>query len=214
MDALFDKRYLCELCGKEFTNKKIRRSQIKVKTIDSDFYTEYTGENPNYYLVKVCPYCGYGWSDFSSPLKSSEKEGLKAFLKENPPCENFSGARDHEMAEKVFLYAYKIAEWRKEKPQALGNLSLQISWIHRFLKNEEKEKEYLEKALEHFLAFYQTADNIVNVGKTMFILGELYRRLGKKDEALKWYARIVSDEKVTDQNIIRAARRQWQGLRM
>ena len=48
----------------------------------------------------------------------------------------------------------------------------------------------------------------------MFILGELYRRLGKKDEALKWYARIVSDEKVTDQNIIRAARKQWQGLRM
>mgnify|MGYP000909825467 CR=1 FL=1 len=48
MDALFDKRYLCELCGVEFTNKKIRRSQIKVKTIDSDFYTEYAGENPNY----------------------------------------------------------------------------------------------------------------------------------------------------------------------
>lgn len=178
MDALFDKRYLCELCGKEFTNKKIRRSQIKVKTIDSDFYTEYTGENPNYYLVKVCPYCGYGWSDFSSPLKSSEKEGLKAFLKENPPCENFSGARDHEMAEKVFLYAYKIAEWRKEKPQALGNLSLQISWIHRFLKNEEKEKSTgkglgaLPGLLPDGRQYSQCGQNHVYPGRTLPAFGE------------------------------------------
>jgi uncharacterized protein (DUF2225 family) len=213
MEALFDKKYICELCQKEFTNKKVKRGSIKVKNVDTDFYTEYEGENPSYYLVKVCPHCGYCMSEFSSPLKSAELDSLKAFLKENPPNDSFSGARDAEKAEKVFLYALKVAEWRREKPQTLGNFCLQLSWVYRFLNKGEKEKEYLEKALEHFLNFYQTADRIVNLGKTMFVLGELCRRLGKKNEALNWYARIIGDEKVTDQTIIRMARKQWQELR-
>lgn len=213
MDELFDKKYVCELCKREFTNKKVKRSKIKVKKIDTDFYTEYEGENPSYYLVKACPYCGYTMSDFSSPLKSAEIEGLKNFLKENPPENNFSGPRDAKVAEKVFLHALKVSEWRQEKPQVLGNFCLHLSWIYRFLNNEEKEKEYLEKALEHFLNFYQHDSSIINVGKTMFIMGEICRKLGKNNEALKWYSRIISDEKVTDQTIIRMARKQWQEMR-
>jgi len=213
MEELFDKKYVCELCKKEYTNKKVKRSRIKIKKIDTDFYTEYEGENPVYYLVKVCTYCGYPVSDFSSPLKSGEIEGLKKFLKDNPPEDNFSGPRDAKLAEKVFLHALKVAQWRGEKAQVLGNLSLQLAWIYRFLNNREKEKEYLEKALQHFLNFYQHDSGMINVGKTMFIIGELYRRLGNDNEALKWYSRIIGDEKVTDQTIIRMARKQWQEMK-
>ncbi|MNW08672.1 hypothetical protein D3C71_2055000 [compost metagenome] len=47
----------------------------------------------------------------------------------------------------------------------------------------------------------------------MFLIGELNRRTGQFNEAVKWFSRIVNDRKIMDAGMIRAAREQWGVIR-
>ena len=49
--------------------------------------------------------------------------------------------------------------------------------------------------------------------KLMFLIGELYRRLGEAKTAVKWFSRVVNDKKIVDAAMIRASRDMWQQVR-
>ncbi len=213
MESLYDKQHQCPLCGENFTSKRVKVSKVRVKRIEADFCTYYHGENPNYYSILVCPFCGYAYSENSSPVKEGEKEELKKYLEQNPPRADFTAPRDYHLAIEAFQRALEIARLRKEKPRVLANYSLHIAWIYRQLEEEEEEKEHSAIALEYFLEFYEKDSQVDNMGKLMFIMGELNRRLGKEQEAVFWYNRIISDKKIRDQGVIRKAREQWQSMR-
>ncbi len=213
MDLLYDKKYTCPLCQREFTNKRVRISKIRIKQVDSDFCTHYHGENPNYYLVIICPFCGFTYTENNSEIKIQGKENLIKFLKGNRLKDDFTGARNDELALKAFFRAVNLGESRKEKNLVLANLYLQTAWIYRFMEDGEKEREYLQKALNYFLEFYEKDSRTGNLAKVLYVIAELYRRLGNEKEAVFWFGRIIKDKSITDAGIIRKAREQWQLIR-
>lgn len=43
----------------------------------------------------------------------------------------------------------------------------------------------------------------------MYMIGELNRRLGEYNEAIRWFSLVVQDKKIMDSAMIRASREQW-----
>ncbi len=213
MDSLYDKKHTCPFCEREFTSKRVKVGKIRIKKVEEDFCTHYQGENPNYYSVLICPWCGYTYSSQSSKIKDAEKDSIEEFLQQNPLKGDYSGARDHSQALKAFQRALELGEWRKEKSSALANYSMHMAWIYRYLEDWEGEVEYSEKALQYLLDYYERGSQEGNPAKTMYILGELNRRLGREREAVMWYNKIVNDKEIRDAAIIKKAREQWKNMR-
>jgi hypothetical protein len=47
----------------------------------------------------------------------------------------------------------------------------------------------------------------------MFLIGDLNKRLGEYNEAVRWFGRVIHDKKILDTAMIRASREAWQNIR-
>jgi hypothetical protein len=47
----------------------------------------------------------------------------------------------------------------------------------------------------------------------MYLIGELNRRVGEFTVAVRWFSRVINDQRITDAAMIRASREQWAILR-
>ena len=47
----------------------------------------------------------------------------------------------------------------------------------------------------------------------MYLIGELNRRLGNYNDAVRWFARVINDKSIEDAGMIRASREMWQAIR-
>ena len=210
---LFDKEYECPFCEKIFISKRVKTSKIRVKSVDSDFCTFYRGENPMYYTILVCSHCGYTYNESSINVHESKKNEIQQYLKENPVKFNFGGYRNHFLAMLLLDRIFELGQILKERYVLLANYKLQLAWIYRMLKEEKPEKKCMEEALHYYNEAYEKDPHLVDLAKILYILGELYRRLGDEKKAVQYYSRIVNDKKINDRAIIRKAREQWQNLR-
>ncbi|MNP78330.1 hypothetical protein D3C76_1759170 [compost metagenome] len=49
--------------------------------------------------------------------------------------------------------------------------------------------------------------------RLMYLIGELHRRTGNNNDAVKWFSRVINDKRIMDAAMIRACREQWALLR-
>jgi hypothetical protein len=47
----------------------------------------------------------------------------------------------------------------------------------------------------------------------MYLIGELNRRIGDFTTAVRWFSRVINDQRIVDAAMIRASREQWAILR-
>jgi hypothetical protein len=52
-----------------------------------------------------------------------------------------------------------------------------------------------------------------NDARLLYLIGELNRRTGNFSDAVKWFSRLINDQRIMDAAMIRAAREQWALLR-
>ena len=58
-DFLFDKKYVCPVCAKDFTAKTVRTGKVHTERIDYDLRPVYDTVDQVKYEVVACPHCGY-----------------------------------------------------------------------------------------------------------------------------------------------------------
>ncbi|SDZ34891.1 hypothetical protein SAMN05660462_02799 [Proteiniborus ethanoligenes] len=213
VDALYDKKVKCPICSKEFITKKMRTSRIRIDRVDGDFMNYYKSENPTKYHVFVCPKCGYAAmeSNFNN-IRPFEKEIIKENVSSKWREREYSGVRTDEEAIQCYMLAFYCGQLLNLKKLDLGNIALKIAWLYRG-KNEEEERRFIQNALELFeQAFYtenlsDTSMDEINIG---YLIGELYRRLGNKKEAVLWFGKTVSNPLIkTNPRIEKMTREQW-----
>ena len=82
---------------------------------------------------------------------------------------------------------------RKESTKAM--ICLKIAWMYRLLSDETNEKIYLNQAL---LSFNDTYINeklpVYGLDKfsIMFLIGEINRRIGEEETALRWFSEVIT----------------------
>jgi hypothetical protein len=209
VEALFNYKIKCPFCGTQFETTRMRQSAIRVKEQESDFGNVYEGECPYLYSVTVCPSCTFAAknTDFEKIRFQSEakimaaSKQLRASTKPKPDIFAL-GPSTPEVA--VKRYELCIAFYKMRYVVELGilaNLYLQLVWLYRLMKNQEKEQLALAQAItayETYLGKAYTLPESLGEPGVIYLIGDMYRRMGKFKEARRMFESGLASKELRD----------------
>ncbi len=217
-DAFFEQVKVCPVCRIKFTVTRVRSSACYVTERETDFHVKYQDINPLLYSIWVCPNCQYSNidKDFEQDFKPHELErlakGLPVLRSEEP---ELGGQRTPETALRALGLAIRTAMVRHAPAVVLAGLYLRTAWIYRELGNTEEEMKYLEQAKISYQTSYEKDwdrySTKMSDSTIMYLIGELNRRLGNIEEAVKWFSRTAMNKDIKKEpEINRLVRDQWE----
>ncbi|WP_199620589.1 DUF2225 domain-containing protein [Paenibacillus alkalitolerans] len=216
MDPLYQISVNCLQCGRDFKTSKVRPSFKKAVRSDTDFCTYYKpgSENPDFYVVRVCPFCGFAATEnFSQKMTDRQRAQFQQKIGANWSCRDYGSRRTAEDA----MFAYKLAllcsQIAGERERVTAGLLHHIAWLYRNEGNAEAEERFLRFALDSYIKVYELEGIDLNNARLMYLIGELNRRLKQYQEAVKWFGRVINDKKIMDAGMIRACREGWAATR-
>jgi len=218
MNPLYDKKVQCPVCNHLFSSKKVRTRFIKSSRTDSDFGMLFARDdmnNPLFYYVMVCPQCGFSFSeDVKRPVPQTAKDRVKIEITDKMDNNiDYCGERDFSMAEKTFKLAIYSGQLIGEKHIAFARLCLRLAWLYRGIEKREEEMRFIKLAVSEFEQSYINSDfNPENTPEIyiLYMIGELNRRLGNHNEALKYFASVTEHpDKSRNVKYVNMARNQW-----
>ncbi|MBP1962595.1 DUF2225 domain-containing protein [Paenibacillus aceris] len=210
VEPLYEISVKCTYCDNSFKSMKVRPSFKKASKTDADFCVHYKDINPDYYVVRICPYCGYAHTEnFSDKWKPAQREAFNEKVTKNWSRRSYSGERTWDETVQSYKLALLSAQIKEEKSRVIAGLLHHLAWLYRSKGDWEQEKRFLTFALEAYIHVYENEGMDLNNARLMYLMGELNRRLGRYNEAVKWFSRIINDRKIMDAAMIRASREQW-----
>jgi len=215
IDPLFQAKVLCACCENTFLSSRVRPSFKKAIRTDSDFCSHYKDEvNPDFYVVRVCPYCGFASTENAlQELTPRQKELYMNRIGKSWTHRDYGGKRTWEEALDCYKLALLCAQTVGDKDRVIAGLLHHIAWMYRLRDNKEQETRFLRYALEAYIRVYELEGMNINNARLMYLIGELHRRLDEPYEAVKWFARVVNDKRIMDAAMIKASRDAWHNLR-
>lgn len=213
LEPLYQIKVICTNCEAEFQSSRVRQSLKRAYKTDSDFCCYYKEVNPDYYVVRVCPRCGYASTEHSiSALSERQRAMFNERLQTRWTGRDYSGERSWEEALETYQLALLCAQTIKDSSRLIASLLHHIAWLYRYKGDQEKELRFLTFSLEEYISVYEK-DAVGNQARLLYTIGELNRRIENYNEAVKWFSRVINDKNITDSAMIRASREQWVLLR-
>ncbi len=180
---LVTSKYSCPICGKDFEDKAVRASNLKIISTDYDLRKSYDTFDPLRYLTITCPYCWFSTirTDFNKASAARDEQILEKMraLRANSRID-FGGGLD---AEKVFASMYisleciPLATYNPDL--TLGRVWLNISWLYRDCKDPDMERYAIAKALERYMSVLDTGKADESAKQQIYLVaGELSYKLG------------------------------------
>lgn len=215
MDSgLYNKAVICPVCSKEFEITKVKTKACKIASRDSDFCVYYEGLNPILYDAWVCEHCGYAaLSDKFESISTKDANVIKKSIYPRWHKRSFAGERNMDMAVEAFKLVLLNLQVRKAKASELAKICIRIAWLYRY-SNDEKENNFLKFALRNYDEAYQKERfpiDKLDEYTCMFLIAELYRRIGDKENATIWFSRLISSPAARQNSkLIESAREQFQ----
>jgi uncharacterized protein (DUF2225 family) len=212
MEPLYQITVECVQCRWEFQTSRVRPSFKKAARTDTDFCTYYKegNENPEYYVVRVCPSCGFASTDsFVQTISDRQRTAFQSKIGATWSGKDYGGKRTLTDAMYVYKLALISAQTVGERPRVLAGILHHIAWLYRYQGDREGENRFLRYALEAYVQVYETEGMDMNGARLMFLIGELHRRLKDYQDAVKWFGRVINDKRIMDAGMIRACREGW-----
>ena len=213
---LYKRKVVCDFCMTHYETSRVRKSARKVLRTDSDFCVHFKGYNPDFYTVQVCPTCGYASTEnFADGFSLKKRFEFEQKVANNWRKKDFGGERTREEAIITFKLALNCAILREEGFRIICSLLHRIAWLYRVGDDEINENLWLGRALESYQNWFSHEKNIENEVKLLFLIGDLNRRLGKFNEAARWFSMIMNDHSYIAKDPITAktAREQYANMR-
>ena len=209
----------CPVCGMETPVIKVR-SRLATLGVDNDYCCHYRGINQYLYHIWVCEHCGFAADEktFLSVLPERHKNAVSKFLQEKKVHFIFNEERSVPDGLASLQLALYCAEAMNTSLARQAGMTLRMAWIYRMEKNQEKEREYMEKALHLYERSLYTerypSDNLTD-NMVMYLIGVTYSRLGNKEMASQFISRLISDRslKVNNSSLYKDAKTLWEDLR-
>lgn len=195
-NQLFLKEVHCPVCNVKFKALSVKVNAPRIVSKDSDFFSYYAGINPYFYEILICPHCGYSAfkNDFSK-IREFQINLVRQRIMPNWKFKEFPDLFTAEVAIERYKLALLTAMYSNAKNSTKAILCLKIAWMYRLLEQPEQEQVFLNNALQGFTEAYTNESfPIYGLDKfsTMYLIGELYRRVNKYGEALIWYSRVIT----------------------
>lgn len=195
-EHLYEKQYTCPVCENTFKSKAVKTSSYRLEKRDSDLFNHYGLVNPYFYDVVLCNSCGYAamQSDFNK-IRSYQTPLVLQKVTTRWRGKNYPEVYDINVAierYKLSLLNYVVMEAKASK-KAFN--CLKLAWMYRLLKDTQNEQLFLKQAIEGFCDAYTSEDfPIYGMDKPTieYLIGELNRRIGNNEEAMKWFSRVIT----------------------
>lgn len=217
MSDIWDKKYKCPVCGNTVISKKVFTDKIKVKSYDPDMKPNYEGINALLYSTVVCEHCYYAALELDfevqiSPVYLEEIKNVQKQLKIQEGI-SFSNEREHKVA--ILSYALASLFYRAKKQFCKSaEMFLRMAWLYREIGDSENELKALAKSLVNFEECYNTSYmDEEKEPMVVFYLGELSHRLGKENEAKKWFSMLVTKYRDSRSFYAKAGKDRWQEIK-
>ena len=181
MEPLYQTAVLCPCCDSEFKTTRVRPSFKRTLSVDSDFCGYYKDDvNPDYYVVRVCPLCGFSTTENSlAILNEAQKSNYYRLYGRLWNSRSYGDTRVHKQALDSYKLALLSALAVGDQERIIAGLLHHIAWLHRLESSEVEEIRFLRHALNAYHAVYEH-ESVENDAKLMFLIGELHRRVGDK----------------------------------
>lgn len=212
MEPLYQISVRCAQCERTFQTSRVRPSFKKPILVDTDFCKHYKqeNENPDYYVVRVCPHCGFASTEsFAERLNDGQRAQYREQLADGWSGKDYGGRRTLDDAMSAYKLALLSAQIVDEKERVIAGLLHHIAWLYRYRQDSEGERRFLRFAVEAYIRVYETGEDEMNRARLMFLIGELHRRLKDYQDAVKWFGRVINDKSIVDAGMIRACRDGW-----
>lgn len=212
LEPLYSVQVDCKLCEMSYSTSKVRSSFKKSVKRDADFCNYYEQEdmNPDYYVVHVCPSCGFAATEhFNDKLSESQKQMLLERITSNWKNYDYGGQRNWEDALHCYKLALLCAQITAQKDRVIAGLLHHLAWLYRYKHDRDQEQRFLQYALDAYVKVFEIEGVSVNNARLMYLLGEINRRLGNYHEAIRWFGRVIEDKSIMDAAMIAASREQW-----
>ena len=192
MTSFFETDVICPCC-KVGSEAKVLTGTNTFGGRYTDFHTRAAGMSPLPYVIYTCPYCGYtGVTDqFMEPTTISPDIAKRVFTELSPLVH-----RRAPEAGTRYEFAARIAEWRGDDANEIGNLYLRAAWCCVDDKDTEGELRYRQQAIAYFVRALDNSEvPLTQEPTTTYLVGELYRRVGEPDKAREYFDRVVERAK-------------------
>ena len=211
---LYDKEMECSICKFEFTTKKVRVSRLRLVKRDADYLNHYDAENPIKYNVFVCPNCGFAaLEDRFDSVNERDARIIAENITSKWRRRDFGGIRTLDQAIEACKLALLTGTLIEATNLELGNLCLNIGWLYRLKNERDEELRFLSMARKRFTDAFNTESLIgtnMDDSKLSYLIGELSRRLGDKDDAVSWFNTCLEfPETKTSPALEKLVREQW-----
>jgi uncharacterized protein (DUF2225 family) len=137
--------------------------------------------------VTMCPACSFSaGEDFEElDLTFDERVDIEDRLKEDGLLKVFRASAPPWLP---FHAAEVCGKERGLRARELGDLCLRASWVCRKERQSPFESTFQLRAVRHFIRSLEEDDlDGRGLSRTIYLIGELNRRLGNHREALNWY---------------------------
>lgn len=193
----------CPVCGHTFKEKVIKSSAIRMASKDTDFFIRYNNINPYFYDVWICDKCGYSALKVDFP-KIREAEGKLILEKITPKFKSkvYPEFYDVDIAIERYKMALINAVYMEAKASKKAITCLKIAWMYRLLESEssrEMERTFLKEAVKGLEeAYIKESFPLYGMDNhtTMYIIGEINRRLGNYSVAMTWFSNLITSRGV------------------
>ena len=213
MNPLYQIKVKCPCCEQEFQTSRVRPSLKRAVRSDSDFCSYFKDVNPDYYVVRVCPYCGFAFTEnFREYLTPKQKQDYYEKIGVHWKVKDYGGERTEAEALECYKRALLAAQTTGQNIRVIAGILHHIAWIYRYQGNKEQEDRFLAYALDAYIKVFEEERSGSNA-RLMYLIGELNRRLGNYHEAVRWFGRVIRDKSIMDAGMIRASREMWQLIR-
>ena len=196
MEQLYDKNVNCPLCSTKFFTKQVRTKALRLIKQDKDFMPHYQGENPIKYIVFVCPNCGYAATEEKFDFVYGwEKEKILKEVSSKWRKRSYGGIRTLDEAIDTCKLALYVGQLLEESKLYLGSIALNTAWLYRLKEDKDEERRFLNIARKLYEEAYYKEDLLgsnMDEFKLAYLIGELNRRLGEVENAIKWFNIVVS----------------------
>ncbi|MFD1952840.1 DUF2225 domain-containing protein [Paenibacillus thailandensis] len=215
IEPLYRIQVACPCCSKPFMTSRVRSSFKRALRTDTDFCGHYRERaNPDYYVVRVCPACGYASTENSlAKLSARQRQAYEERLGSKWVGRDYGGERTANQAIECYKLALMTSQAVGENDRLIAGILHHLAWLYRELGDTEAEMKFMRFALDAYVKVYEEGDGSGSDARLMYLIGELNRRLGDRNEAVRWFSRVVRDERIVDSAMIRACREQWQLIR-
>lgn len=195
----FIKKLSCPVCEISFQTTKLKENKkVNIIKKDTDMCTYFSGENPYFYEINVCPFCGFSFSDkFKQKLNSAQINNFTEVFSQQWKQHDYGGQRDANQAIQTYKIALLSGKTIGLKASALASICLRICWLYRLLENREEEKRFMKFAVEFFEKAYEEEelnndDENINPAVLVYLLGELNYRLDNYEQTVRWFNIAIS----------------------